>query len=182
MAAETDDGIAVNDGGAVMTYGMGIEKALQKRLADRSAQIRATAEVPVKGIVPLDDDQSTDPFAGEICNDLGNNFGRVAIRDSRRNLPPDSSQNGKTFEKSPEIFLENDDKNEDKDSKEALENTRGQVKLEIPGTHIYKSQETDTDKNEAGCPFLEPDQDSRNHDGNDGNVKDVLDSNVLKNR
>jgi len=91
----------------------------------------------------------------------------------------DSSQNGETFKEPSEIFLENDDKDEQENGEEALENDRGQIKLKKPCNDIDESQEADADENEPGGPALEPDQNGRDHDGNNCNVKDILNPQVL---
>ena len=140
MTTETGNGVAVNNYGAVMSDGMGVENALKERLADCPVQFCAAAEVSVEGVAPLNDDYGAYPVAGKIRHGLNNDLGCVAVRNGCLNLSSDSPQNGKALKEPPEIFLKDDNKNENKYGKETLQDNCGKIKLEKSRNDIDKSR------------------------------------------
>jgi len=182
VAAEPHQPVAVDEDGAVVPDRMGVEDALQQRLAEDAVQAVSPREMPVQRIVSLNHDQRADLFVRQVGGGLRENL-HALVECRRREKPfPEPAQQGQALEKAPEVLLKDDDENEQNDCKEGLEDDGGQIELEEAGEAVDDSEQRDAPENEAGGAVLEPDQKRGDHDRDDDDVQDVLNPDGVEHR
>ena len=178
MAAETDKPPAIDNDGPVVPDGVGIEDALEKGLAEDSVKGVAAGQVPVQGVCTLDDDQGAHVLAGQIRHRLDDDFHfLVELGDAVAFAV--AAPGGNPLEEPPEFLLEDDHHGKEDYGEKPLEDRCREIELEGPGQVVDDAQHADPHEDEPRGGIPEPDQQSVDHEGDQKDVKKILDPEAL---
>ena len=179
VAAEADEPPAIDDDSPVVTDGVGVEDALEQRLAEHPVQGVAAGQMPVEGVLALDDDQGAHVLAGQIRRGLDDDL-HLRVERGDAAAFAEAAPGGDSLEEPPKLLLENDHHGQEDDGEKSLEHRRREVELERAGQVVDDAQDTDPheDKPRGGVP--EPDQQSVDHEGDQKDVKKILDPEAVK--
>jgi hypothetical protein len=158
---------------------MGIEDAFQDCFAQRSAQIKASLEVAVQEIFPLENDERPASTLYQSGDRVVDNFG--ASKGLCDESPfSEKSPGGKALKKPPDIFLKYNDQGDGQDGEEPLEGVFGQVQVKNPGGGIYSRENEHPDEDEARRGFFKPYQGDVYEYGYDGDIQKIENAYALK--